>query len=169
MNIKMTFGFIVILVLSFWQSDLCGQTSNENERTIYLMRAKQSYGSSLKMDLMINGELFHKIKSGNRLIIKTNSSNTLDFQIFYPTIFETHKSQILKIVPDSESEVYIDLYYWGGYYNPLKHSGVLRGPIGESPEFNIAIIKMTKEEGVQKFNLSKKFKDNKLILEKRLP
>ena len=168
MNTKMTYGFFVILMFSFWQSDLCGQTSNENERTIYLMRAKQSYGSRAKMDLMINGELFHKIKSGNRLIIKTNSNITLSFQIFYPTI-KKYKSQILQITPDRENEVYIDLFYWGDTYNPLKHAGTLRGPHGETPEFNIAIIEMEKEEGVQKFNLSKKFKDNKLILEKRYP
>ena len=168
MNIKMTFGFIVFFVLSFWQSNLYGQISNESERTIYLMRAKQSYGSRAKMDLMINGELFHKIKSGHRLIIKTNSNSTLNLQIFYPTI-KKYKSQILQIVPDSESEVYIDLFYWGDTYNPLKHAGTLRGPHGETPEFNIAIIKMAKEEGVQKFNLSKKFKDNKLVIEKRFP
>lgn len=139
-----------------------------NERTIYLMRAKQFYGSGVKMNLMINGTLFHKMESGNRLIIKTNSNDTLNIQIVYPPI-KSHKSKVFQLVPDSEREVYIDLFYWGEGYNPLKHAGVIRGSLGGFPEFNIEIIKMDKQEGEQKFKQTEKFKDNKMIVEKRFP
>ncbi len=164
MDRKFNFGFIVLLLLSFCQLNLYGQ----NERTIYLMRAKQFYGSGAKMNLMINDTLFHKIKNGNRLIIRTNSQDTLKIQIVYP-LAKKHKSEIIQITPDNEQEVYIDLFYWGEAYNPQKHAGAIRGPHGGTPDFNIEIIKMTKEAGEQKFNQSDKFKDNKKILEKRFP
>jgi len=61
------------------------------------------------------------------------------------------------------------LFYWGEGYNPFKHSGVLRGPIGSSPEFNIEIVELNKEEGEQKFNLTEKYKDNNEVLEKKIP
>ncbi len=61
LNIKL---FIILIISStFFQINGKGQTE-QKERTIYLMRAKQFYGSGAKMNLMINGELFHKIKSG---------------------------------------------------------------------------------------------------------
>lgn len=131
------------------------------------MRAKQFYGSGAKMNLMINGELFHQIKNGNRLIIKANPNDTLNMQIIYPFI-KSHRSKILQITPDKKSEIYIDLFYWGEGYNPLKHAGVLN-PAGEKPEFNIEIIEMASDEGKNKFNQSEIYKDNKLIMEKRFP
>lgn len=167
LNIKIRLVTILIVPLIFWQVDLKGQNSTETERTIYLMRAKQFYGSGAKMNLMINGELFHKIKSGNRLIIKTSSNDTLRIQIIYPVI-RSHKSKVLQITPENETEVYIDLFYWGEGYNPLKHAGVLN-PYGGTPEFNIEIIQMILDEGKKKFNQPEIFKDNKKILEKRFP
>ncbi len=167
MNQKINFSVIVILILFFLQTNLQGQTSKENEKTIYLMRTKQFYGSGAKMNLMINGKLFHKIKSGNRLIITTNSNDTLNIQIIYP-LMENHKSRMLQIFPDGEDEIYIDLFYWGEGYNPLKHAGVLN-PYGGTPEFNIEIIELTKDDGKQRFNQSEKYKDNKGISEKRFP
>lgn len=168
MNTKIKFKIIIILIFAFWQTDLCGQVSTGSERTIYIMRAKQLYGSWVKMNLMINDELFDQIKSGHRLIIKTSVNDTLNIQIVYPLI-KSYKSKILQITPGSKSEVYIDLFYWGEGYNPFKHSGVLRGPIGSSPEFNIEIVEMNKEEGEQKFNLTEKYKDNNEVLEKKIP
>ena len=70
MNRKISLSIIVILIFSLWQTNLQGQTLEKNERIIYFMRAKQFYGNGAKMNLMINGELFHNIKSGNRLIVK---------------------------------------------------------------------------------------------------
>lgn len=166
--IRKTISIIVISVLSFWQKDLSGQTFNSNDRTIYLMRAKEFYGSGAKMNLMINGELFHKIKNGSRLIIKTTASDTLNIQIVYPPI-KRYKSEVLQILPDNGSDVYVNLFYWGEGYNPLKHSGILTGPTGGTPEFNIEIIEMGNNEGKQKFNDSQSFKDNKTINEKRYP
>ena len=168
MTRKINISIIAILVFSLCQKDLSGQTFTRNDRTIYLMRAKQFYGSGAKMDLMINGELFHKIKNGNRLIIKTNTNVTLNIQIVYPPI-KRHKSKVLHILPDTESDVYVDLFYWGEGYNPLKHSGVITGPTGGTPEFNIEIIEMDITEGKQKFNDSESFKDNKKLNEKRYP
>ena len=167
MNRKIKFC-IIIITLVFVQTNLFGQVNNGSERTIYLMRAKQFYGSLAKMDLMVNGELFQKIKNGNRLIIKSETNDTLKIQIVYPLI-TSHKSRVLEIPPGNESEIYVDLYYWGEGYNPLKHSGVIRGPIGSSPDFNIEIIELSKEEGEKKFNLSELYKDNNKIVEKRFP
>ena len=167
---KNPFFLIAILTLSSWQSDLFGQT--ENERTIYLMRAKQFYASGVKMDIMINGERFHRLKNGNRLIVRTNSNDTLNLQIIYP-LQKKQKSEVLQITPNSENEIYIDLCFCGvaEFYNPLKHAGPVRGPHGDKPnsDVNPEITKMTKEEGVERFNQSEKFKDNKKILEKRFP
>jgi hypothetical protein len=159
---------ILMISLTFYQLDLQGQNQAETERTIYLMRAKQFYGSGAKMDLMINGELFHKLKSGNRLIIKANLNDTLNLQIIYPMI-KSHKSRIFKITPDeNNTELYIDLFYWGEGYNPLKHVGTLN-PAGGMPDFNIEIVEMSLNEGKTKFNNSEIFKDNKKIMEKRFP
>ena len=155
---------ILLFSLTFGKVSLKGQALTETERTIHLMRAKQFYGSGAKMDLMINGELFHKIKGGTRLIIKTNPNDTLNIQIIYP-IIKSNKSKVLKITPDNTSEVYIDLFYWGEGYNPFKHTGVLN-PVGGTPEFNIEIIQMAIDEGKKKFNQSEIYKDNKKIIEK---
>lgn len=165
MNRKIRFSVIVILLLSLGQINTYGQTSDEGERTIYLMRAKQFYGSGARMNVMVNGELFHQMKSGSRLIIKLKLADTLSVQIVYPLI-KSHKSETLQILPDSENEIYVDLFYWGEGYNPLKHAGVVN-PRGSSPDFNIEIIKMNKEEGKEKFNHAEFFKDNKKISEKR--
>ena len=54
---------ILIIAMTLLQFDVYGQTQNETERTINVMRAKQFYGSGAKMDLMINGELFYKLKT----------------------------------------------------------------------------------------------------------
>jgi hypothetical protein len=165
MNVRIKSFIILIISLTLGQYSLKGQAITESERTIFLMRAKQFYGSGAKMDLMINGELFHKIKSGTRLIIKTNSNDTLNIQIIYP-IIKSYNSRILKIKPDNASEVYIDLFYWGEGYNPFKHAGVLN-PVGGTPEFNIEIVEMTLDEGKKKFNQSEVYNDNNKIMEKR--
>jgi hypothetical protein len=167
MNVKIKLFIILLISLTFGQVSLEGQALTETVRKIYLMRAKQFYGSGAKMDLMINGELFYKINSGNRLIIKTNSNDTLNFQIIYPMI-KSHKSKVLQITPENGAEVYIDLFYWGEGYNPLKHAGVLN-PAGGTPDFNIEIIEMTLNEGKNKFNQSEVYKDNKKIMVKRFP
>lgn len=167
MNRKINFSIIVILIFSLWQTNLQGQTLEENERIIYFMRAKQFYGSGAKMNLMINGKLFHKIKSGNRLIVKTNSNDTLNIQIIYP-LLKKHESRILQILPNNDEKKYIDLFYWGKGYNPLKHAGLLN-PHGGTPEFNIEIVELTKDYGEQKFNQSEEFKDNNKITEKIFP
>jgi len=159
---------ILLISLTFCQLDLQGQNQTETKRTIYLMRAKQFYGSGAKMNLMINGELFHKIKSGNRLIIKANLEDTLNLQIIYPMI-KSYKSKVLQIANDvNDIELFIDLFYWGEGYNPLKHAGTLN-PAGGTPEFNIEIVEMTMSEGETKFNNSEIFKDNKKIMVKRFP
>ncbi len=165
MNIRIILLIILIISLTLGQVSLKGQTITESDRTIYLMRAKQFYGSGAKMDLMINGELFHKIKSGTRLIVKTNSNDTLSIQIIYP-IIKSYKSKVLMITPDNASEFYIDLLYWGEGYNPFKHSGVLN-PVGGTPEFNIEIIEMALDEGKKKFVQSELYRDNKKIMKKR--
>src|SRR3546814_666703 len=137
MNQKTSLRVIVILILSFWQVNLYGQNP-EDERKVYLMHAKQFYGSGAKMDLMINGKLFCKIKNGERLIITSNLNDTLNIQIVYPLI-KRHKSKVLQILPNSENEVYIDLFYQGEGYNPLKHDGVIN-PSGGTPDFRVEKI-----------------------------
>jgi len=92
----------------------------------------------------------------------------LNIQIVYPPI-KRYKSEVLQILPESGNDVYLDLFYWGEGYNPLKHSGVIIGPTGGTPEFNIEIVELDKNEGKQKFNDSPSFKDNKIIIEKRYP
>lgn len=164
-SILYSIAITLTLLLSI---DVFGQDSKDSGRTIFLMRAKQFYGSGAKMNLMINGELFNELKSGNRLIIKSNSNDTLSLQVVYPLI-KGHKSHILKVSPDGESEVYIDLFYWGEGYNPLKHAGLIRGPHGVTPEFNIEVIRMTQHEGKVKFEQSENYKDNGKIKEKILP
>lgn len=52
---------------------------------------------------------------------------------------QSHKSKVLQINPNCREEVYIDIFYWGEGYNPLKHDGVITGGYGRNPEFNIAI------------------------------
>src|SRR5690606_31310293 len=104
-TITITFSLLLSL-------DLLGQSSEGDGKTIYLMRAKQFYASGAKMNLMVNGELFYELKSGNRLIIKSNTNDTVSLQVVYPLI-KSHKSNILKISPDGNSDVYIDLFYWG--------------------------------------------------------
>jgi hypothetical protein len=164
MNVKIKLLIILLFSLTLGQVRLKGQAIIETERTIYLMRAKQFYGSGAKMDLIINGKLFHKIKSGTRLIIKTNTNVPLSIQIIYP-IIKSNKSKVLNISPDNASEVYIDLFYWGEGYNPFKHAGVLN-PVGGTPEFNIEIVQMTLDEGKKKFYQSEVYKDNNKIIEK---
>jgi hypothetical protein len=165
MNRKIRLVLIIILPLTFWHINLKSQTQTEKERTIYLMRAKQFYGSGVKMDLMINGVLFNKIRSGQRLIVKTDSKDTLSFQIIYPLI-KSNKSKVLHIAPDKGAEIYIDLFYWGEGYNPLKHAGALN-PAGGTPEFNIEITELNLDEGRKKFNQSVLYKDNNKILVKK--
>ncbi|MCT4648505.1 MAG: hypothetical protein N4A74_26190 [Carboxylicivirga sp.] len=162
MDLKIALALILFILPTVWQSDLKGQMPKETERTIYLMRAKQFYGSGAKMNLMINGELFHKIKSGNRLIIKTSNQDTLNIQIVYP-MMKKYKSKVLQITPESESEIYVDLFYWGEGYNPIKHAGTLN-PAGSMPEFNIEIVEMNLTEGKVKFNQSENYKNNDKIL-----
>ncbi len=161
MKRKIYFRLILILIIFLSLPKANGQSNEENEVIIHLMRAKQFYGSGAKMDLMINGNLFHKIKNGNRLIIKTTRCDTLNLQIVYPPI-KGNKSKILQVIPEDESEFYIDLFYWGEGYNPLKHSGVLN-PTGGKPDFNIEILQMEKSEGKMKFLNAEYYKDNKKI------
>lgn len=163
MTIKIRLLIILLISSAFGHVGLKGQTSAETERTIYFMRAKQFYGSGAKMDLMINGELFHQFKSGTRLILKTSQKDTLSIQIVYPLI-KSNKSKVLKITPDNSSEVYVDLFYWGEGYNPFKHAGVLN-LVGGTPEFNIEIVEMPFDEGKKKFNQSEIYKDNNKITE----
>lgn len=165
MNVKIKLLIIWIIPLIFCQFNLAGETLPETERTIYLMRSKQFYGSGAKMDLIINGKLFHKIKSGTRLIIKTSSNDTLSFQVVYP-ILKSYKSKVLKISLNDKTDAYVNLFYWGESYNPFKHAGVLN-PIGGTPEFNIEIIEMTLDEGRKSFNNSEEYKDNNQIMIKR--
>lgn len=167
MNRKLNFVIIAILLLSSWQAKLHAQNVEKSEKIIYLMRAKQFYGSGAKMNLMINDKLFCKIKNGERLILKVNSNETLNIQIVYPPI-KSHKSKALQILPEDKNEIYIDLFYRGEGYNPIKHAGVLN-PHGGSPGFNIEVIRMNEKEGEEKFNQSENFKDKKKILEKKYP
>lgn len=160
MNRKLHFIIIAILALVFWQAELHAQIIEKSEKTIYLMRAKQLYGSLAKMNLMINDELFYKIKNGERLIIKASSDDVLNIQIIYPPM-KRHKSEILQISPDDENEIYVDLFYWGEGYNPIKHVGALNAH-GDFPDFNIGIIKMNKEEGEDKFNMSENYRGKKV-------
>ncbi|MDD3685564.1 MAG: hypothetical protein PHE56_02235 [Bacteroidales bacterium] len=164
MNIRIKSLIILMCFFAIGQISLKGQTITESERIIYLMRAKQFYGSGVNMNLMINGELFHKIKNGNRLIIKTNSNDTLNIQIIYPPI-RSYKSRVLQITPDNASVIYIDLFYWGEGYNPFKHAGVLN-PVGGTPDFNIEIVEMTLDKGKKKFVQTKLYKDNNIIMQK---
>ncbi len=162
---KVRLLIILIIPFLFLEGHLQAQTKVNTERTIYLMRAKQFYGSGAKMNLMINGILFYKLKSGRRLILNSDTNDTLNIQIISP-LMKKQKSKVLTIVPGNENEIYIDLFYWGEGYNPLKHAGVLN-PVGGTPEFNIEIIQMSSEEGKIKFNQSKLYKDNKKIAEKK--
>jgi len=164
MNMRIKSLIILICFFAIGQVSLQGQTITESERIIYLMRAKQLYGSGVKMNLMINGELFHTMKSGTRLIIRTNSNETLNLQVIYPLI-KSYKSRVLKITPDDASEVYIDLFYWGEGYNPFKHAGVLN-PVGGRPDFNVEIVEMTLDKGKNKFVQTKLYKDNNTIIQK---
>lgn len=160
MSRKLYFIIIAILALVFCQVESHAQTMEKSEKTIYLMRDKQLYGSLAKMNLMINDNLFYKIKNGERLIIKASSDDVLNIQIVYPPM-KRHKSEILQILPDDEDEIYIDLFYWGEGYNPIKHAGVLNVH-GGLPDFNIGIIKMNKEEGEDKFHISDNYKGKKI-------
>lgn len=165
MEVEIKFLFILLISFVFGLESSKGQTVPEKEKTIYLMRAKQFYGSGAKMDLMINGEIFHKFNSGSRLIIKTTHVDTLNIQIIYP-IIKSNKSKVLKIAPNNTDDVYIDLFYWGEGYNPIKHGGVI-GPYRSTPEFNIEIVEMKLEDGKKKFNQDELYKDNKKIIEKK--
>ncbi len=160
------FNAASILTLLVWHTDVNGQDSAENARKIYFMRTKQFYGSGAKMNLMINGNLLHKVGNGERLTLNTNSNDTVSIQVIYP-LSKSHKSKVLQIPPNGEKEVYVDLFYWGEGYHPFKHAG-LANPSGGRPDFNIEVIAMEKKEGHHKFNQGENFKDKKKILEKDL-
>jgi len=142
---------IFLIVICLVSLKASGQESSI--RTIYLMRAKQFYGSGAGMNININDQLFHNLKGGTRVILKVEKSDTLNFQVIYPPM-KKYKSHILTILPGSEDEIFIDAYYWGTGYNPsmlITH---------ERPEFNIEITKMDSVSGKVKFNLNEKFKDS---------
>jgi len=164
MNINKKLLLVTIFIVGLYSTLLA---QNSFEKTIYLMRAKQFYASGSKMNLMINEKLFYEIKNGTRLIIKSNSSDTLYFQIIYP-LDKRYKSKVLVVLPDDKSEMYINLHCWGEGYNPLKHSGVLRGPNGEIPKFNIEIEELLQDSGKLKFWQSEFYKDNDKIIEKKI-
>lgn len=159
MKRKPSIVIIAIIIFSFGEVNLYAQVIENAGKTIYIMRARQVYGSGAKMNLMINDKLAYKVKNGERLILKPDSNDTLNIQIVYPPV-KSHKSEILQIPPDDENEIYIDLYYRGEGYNPIKHAEVLNRH-GDSPDFNIEIIRMIRKEGEEKFNESKYFKEKK--------
>jgi hypothetical protein len=163
MKKQISIWILIFLSTLIWQNQLIGQEVNNNERTIYLMRAKQFYGSGAKMDITINGKSVYKLKNGNRLIIKLNSIDTLNIQIIYPPM-KNYKSEVLTILPENENDIFIDLFYWGEGYNPFKHAGVVN-PAGGRPEFNIEIARMKLDEGQLKFSNSDFYKDNNNIAE----
>ncbi len=161
-NIKKELALLTVFMLGVCSTMFA---QNSLEKTIYLMRAKQFYGSGAKMNLMINGKLFYEMKNGTRLIIKSSKKDTLNFQIIYP-LGKSHKSKVLQILLNDTSKMYIDLYYWGEAYNPFKHSGAIRGPNGEMPKFNIEIVELPEEKGKLKFWQAEFYKDNNKIIEK---
>jgi hypothetical protein len=57
------------------------------------MRAKQFYGSGAGMNINIDDKLFHNLKPGTRLIIKTDKTRTINLQVVYPLI-KKYKSKI---------------------------------------------------------------------------
>jgi len=139
------------------------QSQEKECRTIYLMRAKQFYGSGAKMDILINGNSIHKMKNGSRLIVTSNLQDTLRIQVVYP-LMKRYKSTVLSINPGDEREIYIDAYYWGTGFNPSMFI------TAERPEFNIELKKLDLQTGKEKFLDSTKFKDTEeTIIKKNVP
>jgi hypothetical protein len=117
------------------------------------MRAKQFYGSGAGMNINIDDKLFHNLKPGTRLIIKTDKTRTINLQVVYPLI-KKYKSKVLQILPGNEKEIYIDTFYWGEAFNPTMLF------IYDRPDFNIEIVKLDSAKGNMKFNEADKFRDS---------
>jgi hypothetical protein len=62
------------------------------------------------MNIMVNDNLAYKLKNGERLIMLTQSKDTIKIQCIYP-LMKKYKSDVLKLYPDSEKEIYIDASY----------------------------------------------------------
>jgi hypothetical protein len=116
-----------------------------DERIIYISRTKQLLGSGNKMNLVLNGELVYKLKSGSRLILTSKSSKILNFQIVYP-LMKQYKSEMITIHPEDEQEIYLDARYTGT----------------NQYDFMIEFYKIDPEIGKVIFNQSKGYKRDKI-------
>lgn len=105
------------------------------------------------MNINIDDKLFHNLKPGTRLIIKTDKTRTINLQVVYPLI-KKYKSKVLQILPGNEKEIYIDTFYWGEAFNPTMLF------IYDRPDFNIEIVKLDSAKGNMKFNEADKFRDS---------
>ena len=136
----------------------CSATVAQETKTIYFMRVKQVFCSGVKMDVRVNDKSVYKLKSGNRLILTVNSSDTIKINCVYPLI-KKYQSKPCIISPTDDNEIYLNVFYQGEGYNPLKHSGVLLGPNGSPVKLGIEIERLELAEGERRFYNEKQYKD----------
>lgn len=73
------------------------------------MRAKQVFCSGVKMDVRVNDKSVYKLKSGNRLILTVNSSDTIKINCVYPLI-KKYQSKPCIISPTDDNEIYLNVF-----------------------------------------------------------
>ena len=135
----------------------CSATVAQETKTIYFMRAKQVLCSVVKMDVRVNDKSVYKLKNGSRLILPVNSSDTIKINCVYPLI-KKYQSKPCIISPTDDNEIYLNVFYQGEGYNPLKHSGVFLGPNCSPVKFGIEIERLELAEGERRFHNEKQYK-----------
>lgn len=108
---------ILLILISFLFLNLPIKLSGqENARYIFLMRPRSFLGSGNKMDIQINGISIYKLKNARRLIIISNTDDSVKFQIIYP-LMPKYRSRIFWILPEDEQEIYLECRYEGNGRN----------------------------------------------------
>ena len=156
---------IIVAIVSLLLS--ASYTLGQDTRTIHLMRAKKFYGSGVKMDVIVNDTLIEKLSSGKRLDLTFNASDTVTVQIIYPQSSK-YKSEPYIVLPSDDREIYLDLYYSTNSNDTSRNGEVSVGaPAGNasvsasmSIGLGIMVEKMSLEEGRERFNDNRLFKDD---------
>ena len=135
---------IIVTLLFFLVHDQgYSQQIDKNDVAIYIYRHKQTYASGTKIEIRLNSKPIGKLKNGSRMIIKTNTKDSLIFTGFNHL---NHKisSNCVIIHPKSGNKYYIETDFWGQIW---------------SNEFAINIFSRDSIIGKKEFTNPKLFKD----------
>jgi len=147
------------LIVALLFLHLSGKCNHDNKSNIYFMREKSIFCCMVGMHIWIDGLYIFNLKNGKRLIVRTNSNDSLKIQIFYPPMYR-FKTEVIYKKTDIDKSIFIDLKYKNKSYDPFLFIQ------NKFPTFEIEIKEMTPIEGEIKFNNEKMF--NKKLYEIKL-